>query len=303
MRRKGFTLIELLVVIAIIALLVSILLPSLNRARELAKRAMCGTNLSGIGKAFALYQGENADQFPWLVATDLTENTGGAFRTTAPVPTAPIPRSITSIFFMLVRTGQGANLFVCPSTNDKADDQVKTGNPPVYNWDFSPPPTGGSATSDTHCSYSLQAPLYNNSVMTGNGISSRGRGSVVIAGDRWPLFDDNPANPPASRKGTTPVDYTATNPPQAAIQNFLSQNHSAGEVINVLRCDVSVKQAKRGDIGYENDDIYTASNKPDNGPDRDPGVAIGHPGKSGWGAHVVADETLLVGPVPIRWPS
>ncbi len=64
-QRKGFTLIELLVVIAIIALLVSILLPSLNRARELAKRTMCAANLHGVGQAFAMYQAGNKDKFPW----------------------------------------------------------------------------------------------------------------------------------------------------------------------------------------------------------------------------------------------
>ena len=54
-KKKGFTLIELLVVIAIIALLVSILLPSLARARELAKQAVCRTRVKGITTALNLY--------------------------------------------------------------------------------------------------------------------------------------------------------------------------------------------------------------------------------------------------------
>ena len=47
--KKGFTLIELLVVVSIIALLVSILMPALNKAKELAKLTMCMSNLKQMG--------------------------------------------------------------------------------------------------------------------------------------------------------------------------------------------------------------------------------------------------------------
>ena len=73
----GFTLIELLVVIAIIALLVSILLPSLKKAKDLAKQAVCSTQLRSGTMAVALWEVENGhipfiydnDGIPWTTCT------------------------------------------------------------------------------------------------------------------------------------------------------------------------------------------------------------------------------------------
>ena len=74
--RRGFTLVELLVVIGIIAVLIGILLPTINRARKQANTTACMATLRSIGQAIFIYTGENKGYLPFSFYVDQNP-TGG----------------------------------------------------------------------------------------------------------------------------------------------------------------------------------------------------------------------------------
>ncbi len=76
--RAGFTLIELLVVVAIIALLISILLPSLKEAREQGKKAVCLANIRSIAQGMAAYASEDEAEHAIPIQQQMVSDQMGA---------------------------------------------------------------------------------------------------------------------------------------------------------------------------------------------------------------------------------
>ena len=174
-RCRGFTLVELLVVIAIIGMLVTLLLPAVQSAREAARRTSCSNNLKNIALAALNYESTNSTLPPARLGPDSTQSAEVAHLRT------PVERSGASGFVLLLpyleeqalydgleidtkngiypagmfnafwRTPEREQLlaqrpavFVCPTSNTREQTQV-----PAFAWD-NPPATGTYAFCGGH---------------------------------------------------------------------------------------------------------------------------------------------------------
>jgi len=206
MKRKGFTLIELLVVIAIIALLMSILMPALNKARQLAIRLVCGTNLSGIGRAMVVYATENEDEYPIAGGVGSIWSSNGivhdwdaptehlAFGLVAP----PGQATITSSFFLLIKYAKVTpKSFICKG--DSAIEfrltEQRTRVRDLYSvWDFGygRQLSLSSIYPGGYCSYSYQMPYAaSESDVTNWAIIDASKPGSPVCSDRSPYLDTN----------------------------------------------------------------------------------------------------------------
>jgi prepilin-type N-terminal cleavage/methylation domain-containing protein/prepilin-type processing-associated H-X9-DG protein len=136
-RRHGFTLVELLVVIGIIALLISILLPSLNRAREQARRTQCLSNQRSIGQMINMYANLFKDRIPIgfsgpATGSKVAQNNYFISRKSSAPPPGEVVRYVgLGLLFPanLIKDGEGT-VFYCPSVNDDTDHSYNTQDNP-----------------------------------------------------------------------------------------------------------------------------------------------------------------------------
>src|SRR5690348_12448108 len=116
--RRAFTLVELLVVIGIIALLIAILLPALNKAREQGNWAACMSNLKQIGTGLLMYSNENRGYLPRPASNGMGQYYDDIIIWREP-PTPPLTSPDDSVLATIlnVKGEKFKTLFRCPSDN------------------------------------------------------------------------------------------------------------------------------------------------------------------------------------------
>ena len=178
---KAFTLLELLVVIGIIGLLIAILLPALEKAREQAVTLKCANNLRTIGQSLLIYSNESHGAYP---RTRYVPDAPLAFGTNPAAAdpfsaTGPAVNDVTAALFLLVRNERlPVEMFLCPY------DDVTT-------WQKDPAPDVGNRSNFSdytkNLGYSFANPYPSTAAAAaGYSFNSRMRAQFALAADMNP---------------------------------------------------------------------------------------------------------------------
>jgi len=236
-RTMGFTLVELLVVIGIIALLISILLPALNAARERANRVKCSSNLRQIGVGMMLYANDNKGQYPRVRYTPGTAIK--AFTKPAAIDpflaAGPDINDCTAAMFLLIRQADlNPEVFVCPSSNQEKD----TLNNLQAN-------SRSNFSTPENLSYSIANPYPNvGAISAGYKYNTSQVADFAVAADRNECSDRKVSGNPLT---ATSIQIKAMN----------SKNHET-EGQNVMFNDGHVEWCSTPFVGANKDHIYCA---------------------------------------------
>ncbi|MHC4131494.1 MAG: type II secretion system protein [Planctomycetota bacterium] len=292
MKKKGFTLVELLVVIAIIALLMSILMPALARVRQIAYRMICGTNLSGIGKAMLVYANDSDERYPraggrrsewsqtgriadWDAPSENLAFLGGG-------RSGGRKATITASHYLLVKYSDvSPKQFVCKgdsgtSTFKLSDYSIAADDDLTTVWDFGPIPTD-------HCSYTYHMPYYMPDLGTSFPVSQVSSPSSPVSSDKNPFQDINAdfvqqaflyadlKEQQVDVGGSSLTQYVFVDPdleddpPDNA--PFMNSASHQREGQNVLYVDAHVTFERHPNVGIEDDNIWLfwTSINPDTG--------------------------------------
>jgi len=131
-KSRAFTLVELLVVIGIIALLISILLPALQKARAEANKIKCMSNLRTIMQAMAMYEGENKNtlMFPnWGPPKSNVYKYGWLYETDLPTPTYSELDTKSGLVYQYIKQ---TAIFHCPLHNWDGEPATHTSRMTSY---------------------------------------------------------------------------------------------------------------------------------------------------------------------------
>jgi len=286
-RIRGFTLIELLVVVGIIALLISILLPSLARARELSKRTACQASVKSIGTSCFIYQEDNLGVFPTAPhrtntgASPIIEYMGGMGGVVG-ISSGDRPRdeqtqagsdgdlvvANSRNLWLLVRSGAIVpKNFKCPSSEDVPDptpnvadyfDFVGFGS---ISYGYQVPTDQANSSKPTVDAVNMRFALVadrgpwtvRGETFTGTGIEAGYSADACVAymDDLWTELKRSGAGNPGYRTDRSPPDVW---------KPFNSPNHGGdrlGEGENVLYPDMHVEWSDRPTAGADGDNIYT----------------------------------------------